>query len=145
VKANKGKRNLYTNKDSNGIGGKKAGLLSIGSAIVGSSCCLLPLAVVFLGLGSGAFAVTMSQYSSVLIPAGLLGLALSYYFYFREARRCGALGCRMVGRRLNKALLGVSTAIMVLVLATKVVPWADVGPSEARAESQMVFQIDGMT
>jgi copper chaperone CopZ len=130
---------------ASGIRGKRAGVLSIGSALVGSSCCLLPLALVFLGLSGGAFAVTMSRYSPILIPVGLLGLALAYYFYFRDARRCRASGCRAVGKRLNQVLLGVSTAIMLLVVATKVVPWADIGPAEARAENQMVFQVEGMT
>jgi len=142
---NRNNPNLYPNKNSSRILGSKAGLFSIGSAIVGSSCCLLPLAVVLLGLSSGAFAVTMSRYSPILIPLGVLGLALAYYIYFRDARQCRTSGCRVVGKRFNQVLLGVSTAIMLLVVATKVMPWANVGPAEARAENQMVFQVEGMT
>ena len=62
----------------------RAGIVSFSAAIVASLCCLLPLAVVLLGLGSGAFMMVTMQYRSIFLPAGVVGVALGYLLYFRE-------------------------------------------------------------
>ena len=64
-------------------------------AALSSLCCVLPLAVILLGLGSGAFMPLTMQYRWVLIPAGLLGVATGFSLYARERRRCARLACRM--------------------------------------------------
>jgi len=94
----------------------KSGLVSFGGAFIASLCCLLPLAVVLLGLGSGAFMVTTMQYRPLLLPLGLLGAGLGYYLYFRERRRCKALGCRMAGSQINLILLAVATVMLAVEL-----------------------------
>ncbi len=83
------------------------------SSSISSLCCLLPLAVVALGLGSGAFMAVTMRYSSIFIPMGLVGVSLGYYLYFRERRRCAQLVCQMAGSRVNLALLLVSTLILI--------------------------------
>lgn len=90
----------------------KAGLVSFGGAFLSSLCCLLPLAVILLGLGSGAFMMTTIQYRSLLIPLGVLGVGLGYYLYFRDRKRCRTLGCRMAGSRVNLVLLLVSSLVV---------------------------------
>jgi mercuric ion transport protein len=97
----------------------KEGLLGLCTAIAASSCCLLPLAVVFFGLGSGAFMMTTMKFRPMLVPLGVTGLATSYYLYFRERRRCRTLACAMVGKTLNRVTLAVATLIMLGVI------WAD--------------------
>lgn len=87
------------------------------SATVASLCCLLPLAVVVLGLGSGAFMAVTMQYSYIFIPAGILGTGAGYYLYVRERRRCHRLECAMAASRVNLVLLLASS----LVLAAAVV------------------------
>ena len=83
------------------------------SAAISSLCCLLPLAVVALGLGSGAFMAITMRYSHIFIPTGIVGVSLGYYLYFRERRRCAQLVCQMAGSRVNLALLIVSTLILI--------------------------------
>lgn len=100
----------------------KSGLVSFGGAFVASLCCLLPLTVVFLGLGTGAFMATTMQYRPLFLPLGILGVSVGYYFYFREKRRCGALGCRMAGSRLNLALLSVATVMLAIELVFVLFP-----------------------
>jgi hypothetical protein len=78
---------------------------------------LLPLAVIVLGLGSGAFMATTMRYRWLLIPAGVLGITAGFAFYLRERRRCDALGCRMAGSGLTLALLLVAS----VVVATSIV------------------------
>jgi mercuric ion transport protein len=97
----------------------KEGAIGLITALLASSCCLLPLAVVFFGLGSGAFMMTTMRYRPVLFPLGLLGLGVSYYLYVRERRRCQTEACAMVGNTFNIITLALATLIMVGVI------WAD--------------------
>lgn len=97
----------------------KEGLIGLITALAASSCCLLPLVVVFVGIGSGAFMMTTMKFRPILFPLGLVGLATSYYLYFRERRRCQTLACAMVGKTLNLVTLTLATLIMIGVI------WAD--------------------
>ncbi len=148
----------------------KSSVVALGSAAVASLCCLLPLAVVVLGLGSGAFMAVTMQYSAIFIPAGILGTAAGYYLYLRERRRCDRLGCAMVGSRINLALLGLSTVVLTAAVTLTAFPrttaeliaaWgggpamthgamAPAGPAAAGhgarvAAAHVVLQVDGMT
>lgn len=91
----------------------KPALVSLVSALAASACCLLPLAVIVLGLGSGAFMATTMRYQTILLPLGILGVAMGYTLYFRERRRCRTVVCRMAGSRLNVVMLGVATLVLV--------------------------------
>ncbi len=84
-------------------------------ALLSSLCCLLPLTVIVLGLGSGAFMAVTMRYRWVLIPAGVVGVTTGFALYVRE-RSCDALACRMVGRRATVTLL----IIAGLVVATSI-------------------------
>ena len=100
----------------------KAGLVSFGGALLSSLCCLLPLAVILLGLGSGAFMMTTMQFRPIFLPLGILGVGLGYYFYFRERRRCQALACRMASSRVNLALLLVASVMLAIELVFVLFP-----------------------
>jgi mercuric ion transport protein len=92
--------------------GLKGALVGVASALAASVCCLLPLALVLLGLSSGAFMMVTMPYRWLLLPLSVLGLVAGYALYFRERRRCAAAACRLAGGR---------TALVLLVLATLVV------------------------
>lgn len=89
-----------------------ASLVAWGGAMLSSLCCLLPLAVIVLGLGSGAFMAVTMRYRWLLIPTGVLGVAAGFVLYARERRRCDALGCRMAGGRVTLAVLIVASVIV---------------------------------
>jgi len=97
----------------------KEGLISLCTVLAASSCCLLPLVVVLLGLGSGAFMITTMRWRPMLFPLGLLRLGTSYWLYFRERRRCQRAACAMVGQTFNIVTLLLATVIMLGVI------WAD--------------------
>lgn len=99
------------------LGQAGPGLAAWVGAALSSLCCLLPLAVITLGLGSGAFMAVTMRYRSILIPAGVLGVARGFVLYARERRRCDRLGCRMAGSRITLGLLMAAS----LVVATSVV------------------------
>jgi hypothetical protein len=88
------------------------GFLGAAAATVSSLCCLLPLAIILLGLGSGAFMMTTMRYRAIFIPAGIIGVALGWLLYFRERKRCTAMACRMAGGPLNLGLLLFATLLV---------------------------------
>lgn len=90
-----------------------AGVTAWAGAALSSLCCLLPLAIIVLGLGSGAFMAVTMQYRWLLIPAGVIGVATGFLVYFRERRRCATLACRMAGSRLTLALLVVASIVVI--------------------------------
>src|SRR2546427_10856368 len=81
-----------------------AGLAAWAGALLSSLCCLLPLAVIVLGLGSGAFMAVTMRYRWLLIPAGVIGVTAGFVVYVRERRRCSAVACRMAGSRITRTL-----------------------------------------
>jgi len=95
------------------LGSVSAGVAAGAGAVLSSLCCLLPLAIIVLGLGSGAFMAVTMQYRWLLIPAGVIGVVTGFLLYVRERRRCAALACRMAGSRLTLALLVVASVAVV--------------------------------
>ncbi len=94
------------------LGSVGAGVAAWLGAALSSLCCLLPLAVIVLGLGSGAFMAVTMQYRWVLIPAGVLGVVGGFVLFVRERRRCAALACRMAGSRVTLALLILASVVV---------------------------------
>jgi len=93
----------------------KPGIISFTTAFGASWCCVLPMAVVFLGLGSGAFMTTTMQFRPVLYPLGLIGLSTSYYLYFRRKKACAAKACQLQGRKINLTMLILSSFMMISI------------------------------
>ncbi len=83
------------------------GFIGAAGALLSSLCCVLPVTIVLLGLGSGAFMATTMKYTPVLVPIGVLSVSAGFYLHFRERRRCAREGCRMAGGAWNLALLTV--------------------------------------
>jgi mercuric ion transport protein len=96
--------------------GVVGGIAGAAGAVLASLCCLLPLTVVVLGLGSGAFMATTMGYRWLLLPAGVLGVAVGFVLYARERRRCDALGCRVAGARLTLALLVAASLVVITAI-----------------------------
>jgi hypothetical protein len=93
-----------------------AGVVAWIGAGLASLCCLLPLAVIVLGLGSGAFMATTMQYRWLLVPAGIIGILAGFILYRRERRRCDALACRMAGSRVTLALLILASLVVTAAI-----------------------------
>ncbi len=100
----------------------KSGMVSLASAFVASLCCVLPLTVVLLGIGSGAFMMTTMKYSYVFIPAGVIGVGLGYFLYFRQKKKSAACGCLMPAGKLNLTILILATIVVVLSVVFNVFP-----------------------
>lgn len=90
----------------------KPGFLGMVAATIASLCCLLPLAVIVLGLGSGAFMMTTMRYRTIFIPLGVIGVLLGWSLFLRERKRCTAMACQMAGGPLNLGLLLLATLLV---------------------------------
>jgi len=93
-----------------------AGLVAWVGAGLASLCCLLPLTVIVLGLGSGAFMATTMRYRWLFVPAGIIGIIAGFVLYLRERRRCDALACRMGGSRTTLALLILASLVVTTTI-----------------------------
>lgn len=102
--------------------GVVGGLVGAAGAFLASLCCLLPLTVIVLGVGSGAFMATTMAYRCLLIPAGVLGVGLGFALYVRERRRCTALACRVAGGRLTLALLVAASLAVAAAIVLDQLP-----------------------
>ena len=98
------------------LGSPGAGVAALAGAVLSSLCCLLPLTVIVLGLGSGAFMAVTMQYRWILIPTGVLGVGVAFALYIRERHRCDALACRMAGGRTTLALLVLASLVVVTAI-----------------------------
>lgn len=95
----------------------RSGFLGVMAATISSLCCLLPLMLILLGLGSGAFMMTTMQYRAIFIPVGVIGICLGWFLYLRERRCCSTLGCRLAGGKLNLGLLLLATLLVAGAVA----------------------------
>ena len=98
------------------LGSLGAGAAAWAGALLSSLCCLLPLTVIALGLGSGAFMAVTMQYRWILIPTGVLGVLAGFALYMRERRRCDALACHMAGGRTTWALLVLASLVVLTAI-----------------------------
>jgi hypothetical protein len=98
------------------LGSLGAGVAAWAGAVLSSLCCLLPLTVIVLGLGSGAFMAVTMQYRWILIPTGVLGVVAGVALYIRERRRCDALACRMAGGRTTLVLVVLASLVVVTAI-----------------------------
>jgi len=97
-------------------------IVSFPSALIASLCCILPLAVVSLGIGSGAFIIYTMKYSNIFIPIGVVGVGLGYFLYFRERKKCNAMACRMAGGRFNFIVLLFATVVVFMAIVFNLFP-----------------------
>ena len=94
----------------------KVGRLGILSAITASVCCVGPVLLVVLGLGSLGFGAVIGRYHWWFITAAIALLAVAWRSYLKEAGRCRTAHCKMAGgKRTRTALFLVSTIVAVFV------------------------------
>ncbi len=102
--------------------GDLRGLISLAGSGIASLCCVLPLTVVLLGIGTGAFMATTMRYTSIFVPIGVVSVGVGVALHLRERRRCSQAGCRMANRTLQAILLGVSAIVVAMAVFFTVFP-----------------------
>ncbi len=67
---------------------RKGGLIGVLSGLIASLCCITPLVLIFLGLGSVSFAFSFIRLKPYFLIVSLLLLGVSFFFYIRK-QKCG--------------------------------------------------------
>lgn len=107
----------------------KSGKVSIFSAVLASSCCIIPLALLLLsiiGLGSlglSGISTTVGNLKWFLMPVAIVGLGYSYSKFFKEKKECESCACEMVGKKTNLILLATSTILVATFLTFSLYPY----------------------
>ncbi len=100
------------------------GCIGAGGALVSSLCCVLPVTIVLLGLGTGAFMATTMKYTAIFVPVGVASVSAGFYLHIRERQRCARGGCRMTGAAWNLGILIVSALLVAAAVVLTVFPQA---------------------
>lgn len=122
----------------------KAGKIGALAAALASACCVGPLLLAALGLGSLGLGTALGRYHWVLQGAAVVGLTLAWYLFLREKRRMYALASEMRNERTTRRMLSAATAIVVAFLGLNLYTAARAGLStpaaleEARAGQKAV-------
>ena len=97
------------------------------AAFVTSLCCLTPIVIVLLGLGSVSFAAGLGntlyyQYRWVFILFGLLTLSLAYILYLRNKGICTLSQAKRKKQKIiNQVILLIAITIVIYLIFNYVI------------------------
>ena len=86
------------------------GILSVISA---SICCIGPLILIALGLGSLGLGAVIGKYHWGFLTVGVFLILCSWKRYFREKERCNIKKCRMENKKLTLTTLIMATIVVL--------------------------------
>ncbi len=125
---------------------KHAGILS---AVLGSICCVGPLVLIALGLGTGA--AVIGRYHWLFIAAAIAVLAWAWAKHIRERNRCACEHRVMDGRRISFFTLLLASAIVLSFAAMNVSSYVFAGSPPAVIANgtdnlqRVVIPVEGMS
>lgn len=130
----------------------KAENLGILSAVLASSCCVIPLALVMLGLGSLGLGSVLGTYHWYLEGAAVAVLAVAWWVFLREKRRLEGLAAEVKNERLTLTTLSFASLVVVLFLGVNLYAAVQASFSSPRATAQgdtvqaaLTIPVEGMS
>lgn len=94
----------------------KAGKIGILAAIMGSLCCIGPIFLMILGLGSLGIGAKLGKYHWYFQGGAVAVLVFAWWIFLHEKKRLYALDLPIKNERLTKGLLSVVSVIVLLFL-----------------------------
>jgi mercuric ion transport protein len=125
---------------------KYAGILS---AVLGSICCVGPLLLIALGLGTGA--AIIGRYHWIFIGTAIVVLVWAWTKHFREKAQCACEHRAMYGRGMSLLALIVASAVVVAFAALNISSYAFPGSPAPVSQSisssfqRVVIPVEGMS
>lgn len=98
----------------------KASKLGILSAAIASICCLGPLLLILLGLGSLGIGAAIGKYHWYFIVAALLLLTFAWGSYRKKKKACDLKACKMENKKITLLTLIISTLIVAIFVALNI-------------------------
>lgn len=131
----------------------KADRLGILSAVFASVCCLGPVLLVLLGLGSLGFGALIGRYHWWFIGTAIALLVYAWRSYLKEARRCKAASCEVARGKMTRTVLTLASVVVAvfvgLNLYTYASPFGAARPQAASAVrgslTSVTIPVEGMT
>lgn len=102
----------------------KAGKLGILSALFASVCCVTPLILVLLGLGSLGIGAVLGRFHWWFLGAALVLLTTAWRRYFQERRRCATERCEMASGTPTRWTLLVASLVVTAFVGLNLVTFA---------------------
>ncbi len=127
--------------------------LGILSAVTASICCIGPLLVILLGLGSLGLTAFFSQYHWLFIGVGIALLAVAWGYFYREKKRCDSQQCEFRNKNITRNTLIAASLVVVLFAGLNFYTYAGASSStgqaaQLKADSKFVqttLPVEGMT
>lgn len=130
----------------------KASKLGILSAAIASICCLGPLLIILLGLGSLGIGAAIGRYHWYFIAAALVLLTFAWRSFLKKKKACDLKACKMENKKITLFTLIISTLIVAIFVALNVYTYvaqkdfADKGTKAELIETKTaVIPVEGMT
>ena len=123
--------------------------IGIFAAFIASLCCVGPLLLAALGLGGLGIAAFIGVNHWYFIGGAGALLAVAWFFYLREQKRCETEQCEMVGGKATRITLPLATVAVLAFFGLNLYTYAGDGVSEPSilpaAYAQTVIPVEGMT
>ena len=130
----------------------KADKLGILSALFASVCCVTPLLLVLLGLGSLGIGAVLGRFHWWFLGAALVLLTTAWRRYFQERRRCATERCEMASRAPTRWTLLIASLVVAAFAGLSVYTFASQRQQTASASGGLsatatgvIIPIEGMT
>ena len=125
----------------------KAKGFGILSALTASVCCLGPLVLIALGLGSLGLGAVLGKYHWYFILGAALLLSFAWRNYFKEKRSCESARCEMEGKKMTRSVLLLATAIVLTFAGLNLYTFAKGSAEESLVKSgaQVTIPVQGMS
>jgi len=131
----------------------KADRLGILSALLASACCLGPVLLVLLGLGSLGIGAVLGRYHWWFIGTALTLLVGAWRRYLKEAAGCRAASCAMARGKTTRAALLLASAVVAIFVGLNVYTYASPSRGASRRTAlsgnepltSVVIPVQGMT
>jgi copper chaperone CopZ len=125
----------------------KAKGLGILSALTASVCCLGPLVLIAIGLGSLGLGAALGRYHWYFILGSALILSFAWRTYFNEKKSCESTHCEMAGKKITRNVLGLATVIVLTFAGLNLYTFAkgsSIG-NVSNSDVQVSIPVEGMS
>lgn len=129
----------------------KASKLGILSAVIAPICCVVPLLLILLGLGSLGLGAFIGRYHWFFIAAALGLIIFAWRGYFKEKKTCNLKGCQMQNKRITLIILITASLVVAIFVGLNLYTYAIQSSQlvEKKQESietaSAVIPVEGMT
>lgn len=128
----------------------KADKLGVLSALVASVCCVTPLLLALLGLGSLGIGAALGRFHWWFLLAAIGLLVYGWRVYVKEQGRCKTAHCDMPRSKATRTVLGAVSLIVAVFIGLNLYTYASqrsvaTAPSASKGLASIVLPVEGMT